>query len=57
MDPGDDLLSECLRQLKLGKEKEPDGHSWQDKPLHGMYHRRREQVAEFKKTYQWPEKA
>ncbi len=39
MAPCDNLRSECLKQEKpIRKEKEPVGLSWQDKPLHGMYH-------------------
>ena len=38
MTPTDDLLSECLRQLKPSMEEEPKELSWKDKRLHGMYH-------------------
>ena len=56
MAPTDVLLSEHLRKLKPSME-EPEGLSWTDKPLHAMYHRQIEEVAEIRKTYQWLEKA
>ena len=52
------LLNECLRQLKPSMEEEPEGLSWTDKPLHGMYHHQIEEVAEkqtSRKTYLIPE--
>ncbi|TWW69211.1 hypothetical protein D4764_18G0000170 [Takifugu flavidus] len=55
--PTDLLLSECLRQQKPTKEEEPEGLSWKDKPMHGMYHRQIEEVADIEKTYQWVTKA
>ena len=57
MAPNDQLLSECLRQQKPSRDEEPEGPSWKDKPLHGMYHRQIEEVADMEKTYQWLEKA
>ncbi|TWW65015.1 hypothetical protein D4764_22G0006620 [Takifugu flavidus] len=57
MAPTDPLLSECLRQQKPTKEEEPEGLSWKDKPLHGIYHRQIEKVADIEKTYQWLTKA
>ncbi|TWW67382.1 hypothetical protein D4764_02G0004230 [Takifugu flavidus] len=57
MAPTDPLLSECLRQQKPTKEEEPEGLSWKDKPMHGMYHRQIEEVADIEKTYQWLTKA
>ncbi|TWW61002.1 hypothetical protein D4764_05G0010920 [Takifugu flavidus] len=57
MAPSDPLLSECLRQQKPTKEEEPEGLSWKDKPMHGMYHRQIEEVADIEKTYQWLTKA
>ncbi|TWW77705.1 hypothetical protein D4764_12G0010950 [Takifugu flavidus] len=57
MAPTDPLLSECLRQQKPTKEEEPEGLSWKDKPLHGMYHQQIEEVADIEKTYQWLTKA
>ncbi|TWW75426.1 hypothetical protein D4764_13G0000880 [Takifugu flavidus] len=45
MAPTDQLLSECLRQQKPTKEEEPEGLSWKDKPLHGIYHRQIEEFA------------
>ena len=57
MVPTDVLLSKCLRQLKPSIEEEPEGSSWSDKPLYGMYHRQIEEVADIRKTYQWLEKA
>ena len=56
MAPRDDLLSECLRQLKPSMEEEPQGQSWKDKSLHGIYHRQIEEVTGIGKTYQWLEK-
>ncbi|TWW76598.1 hypothetical protein D4764_13G0012600 [Takifugu flavidus] len=53
MAPTDPLLSECLRQQKPTKEEEPERLSWKDKPIHGMYHRQIEEVADIEKTYQW----
>ncbi|TWW64337.1 Tetraspanin-9 [Takifugu flavidus] len=53
MAPTDQLLSKCLRQQKPSKEEEPEGLSWKDKPMHGMYHRQIEEVADIEKTYQW----
>ena len=38
-------------------EEEPEGSSRTDKPLHGMYYRQIEEVADFGKSYQWVEKA
>ncbi len=53
-----DLLSECFRQEKpIREEEEPVGLSWQDKPLHSMYHRQIEEVADIGKSYQWLERA
>ena len=57
MAPSDDLLGECLRQQKPRKEEELGGLSWEDKPLHGMYHRQIEGVTDIEKTYQWLEMA
>ncbi|TWW67217.1 hypothetical protein D4764_02G0002580 [Takifugu flavidus] len=57
MAPTDPLLSECLRQQKPIKEEEPEGLSWKGKPMHGMYHRQIEEVADIEKTYQWLTKA
>lgn len=57
MAPNDELLNECLRQQKPNKEEGPEEPSWKDKPLHGMYHRQIEEVADIEKTYQWLEKA
>ncbi|XP_024121103.1 uncharacterized protein LOC112142083 [Oryzias melastigma] len=34
-----------------------DRASWEDKPLHGMYHRTITDVADIKKSYQWLERA
>uniref|UniRef100_A0A3B5PPD0 Reverse transcriptase domain-containing protein n=1 Tax=Xiphophorus maculatus TaxID=8083 RepID=A0A3B5PPD0_XIPMA len=52
----DNVLSEYLRQQ--GTEVEvPEIPSWQDKPLHGMYHQQITQVADISKSYQWLEKA
>ncbi|TWW77408.1 Cytoplasmic dynein 2 heavy chain 1 [Takifugu flavidus] len=45
------------RQQKPTKEEEPEGLSWKDKPMHGMYHRQIEEVADIEKTYQWLTKA
>ena len=57
MAPSDDLLSECLWQLKPSMEEEPEGLSWTDKPLHSMYYSKIEEVADIGKTYQCLEKA
>ena len=57
MAPNDQLLSECLRQQKPSRDEEPEGPSWKDKPLHGMYHRQMKEVSDMEKTYQWMEKA
>ena len=54
--PKDGMLCEQLRQQKLNNAEE-DGPSWRDKPLHGMYHHQTEEVADVRKSYQWPEKA
>lgn len=54
--PADEVLRECLRQW--GPEEEVlEGPSWQDKPLHGAYHRNITEVADIKKSYQWLERA
>ena len=37
--------------------EEEEQTTWRDKPLHGMYHRQIEEVADIEKTYQWLEKA
>ena len=50
MAPTDDLLRECLRQLKPSMEEEPEELSRTDKPLHGMYHRQIEEVADIGKN-------
>ncbi|TWW76590.1 hypothetical protein D4764_13G0012520 [Takifugu flavidus] len=50
----DPLLRECLRPTK---EEEPEGLSWKDKPVQGMYHRQIEEVADIEKTHQWLTKA
>ena len=52
MAPTDVLLCECLRQLKHSMEEEPEGLSWMNKNLHGMYHCQIEEVADIGKTYQ-----
>ncbi|KAM9816571.1 carbohydrate sulfotransferase 6 isoform X4 [Syngnathus typhle] len=52
----DDVLSECLRQWQT-EEEWLETPSWEDKPLHGMYHRQISEVAYVKKSYQWLEKA
>ncbi len=58
MAPKDEGLSEHLRQQKPESEdKEDEEPSWRDKPLHGVYHRQIEEVADIKKSYQWLEKA
>ena len=57
MAPKDELLSEYLRQQKPDDAEEEEEPSWRDKPLHGMYHRQIEEVADIKKSYQWLEKA
>ena len=54
--PTDDVLSECLRQWGTEDEVQEEP-SWQDKPLHGMYHRNITEVADLKKSYQWLERA
>ena len=54
--PTHDVLSECLRQWGTEDEVQ-EGPSWQDKPLHGMYHRNITEVADIRKTYQWIERA
>uniref|UniRef100_A0A3Q4B243 Uncharacterized protein n=1 Tax=Mola mola TaxID=94237 RepID=A0A3Q4B243_MOLML len=47
MAPNDDLLRDCLRQQKHSEEKEEEERtSWRDKPLHEMYHRQIEEVAD-----------
>lgn len=56
--PQDELFQECLRQLKTeGDEREEQELSWMTNPLHGMCHRRTEEVPDIKKFYQWLEKA
>ncbi|CAL9694852.1 unnamed protein product [Knipowitschia caucasica] len=52
----DDVLSECLRQWR-DEEVLEESPSWENKPLHGMYHRSITEVADLKKSYQWLEKA
>ncbi|TKS64906.1 N-lysine methyltransferase KMT5A [Collichthys lucidus] len=58
MAPMDELPSECLRQQnpEEGAEEE-EQTTWRDKPLHGMYHRQIEEVADIKKSYQWLDNA
>ncbi|XP_078791071.1 uncharacterized protein LOC111949134 [Oryzias latipes] len=51
------LLSECLRQWRAEDAVLGDRSSWEDKPLHGMYHRTITEVADIKKSYQWLERA
>lgn len=53
----DKMLTECLRIQRPGEEEEHGDTSWQDKPLHSMYHQSIEEVADFRKSYQWLEKA
>uniref|UniRef100_A0A7N8XHF5 Reverse transcriptase domain-containing protein n=1 Tax=Mastacembelus armatus TaxID=205130 RepID=A0A7N8XHF5_9TELE len=57
MAPSDGILSEYLRQQKPDAEDEEQEPSWQDKPLHGMYHRQIQEVADIEKSYRWLEKA
>ncbi|XP_015259534.1 PREDICTED: protein NLRC3-like [Cyprinodon variegatus] len=59
MAPKDKWLGEYLRQEKTESEdkKEEGEPSWRDKPLHGVYHRQIEEVADIKKSYLWLEKA
>ena len=52
-----EVLSEYLRQQKPDEEEEHVEPSWEDKPLHGMYHRQIKEVADIRKSYQWLEKA
>ena len=56
MAPADDLLSECLTQLKPMMEEAPEEQSWKDKPVHGMHRRQTEEVADTGKPYQRLEK-
>ncbi|XP_051916213.1 uncharacterized protein LOC127597287 isoform X2 [Hippocampus zosterae] len=55
--PTDDVLRECLRQWGTEDEALEEGPSWEDKGLHGMYHRTITEVADLKKSYQWLERA
>ncbi|KAK7886240.1 hypothetical protein WMY93_025861 [Mugilogobius chulae] len=55
--PTDGVLSECLRQWGTDDEVLEEEPSWEDKPLHGMYHRNITEVADLKKSYQWLERA
>uniref|UniRef100_A0A3B3HW39 Reverse transcriptase domain-containing protein n=1 Tax=Oryzias latipes TaxID=8090 RepID=A0A3B3HW39_ORYLA len=55
--PNDSVLSECLRQWRAEDTVLEDRSSWEDKPLHGMYHRTITEVADIKKSYQWLERA
>ena len=58
MAPSDELLSECLRQLKPRRwEEEQEEPPWKDKPLHRMYHQQIEEVIDIKKFFQLVEKA
>ncbi|KAF7643929.1 hypothetical protein LDENG_00230900 [Lucifuga dentata] len=57
MAPQDKPLSEYLRQQKTEGDEEQEETSWKTKPLHGMYHRQIEGVADIMKSYQWLEKA
>ncbi len=57
MAPKDELLCEYLRQQKPENAEEEDEPSWKTKPLHGMYHRQIEEVADVKKSRKWLEKA
>lgn len=41
----------------MRRKKKRDGPSWRDKPLHGMYPRQTEEVADIENTYQWLENA
>ena len=42
----------------MGTEDEvQEEPSWQDKPLHGMYHRNITEVTDTRKSYQWLERA
>uniref|UniRef100_A0AAV2MRB2 Uncharacterized protein n=1 Tax=Knipowitschia caucasica TaxID=637954 RepID=A0AAV2MRB2_KNICA len=52
----DDILCECRRQWRDEEVLEVNP-SWEDKPLHGMYHRSIAEVADLKKSYQWLERA
>uniref|UniRef100_A0A3B3HR86 Carbohydrate sulfotransferase n=1 Tax=Oryzias latipes TaxID=8090 RepID=A0A3B3HR86_ORYLA len=51
------LLSKCLRQWRVEDTMLEDRSSWEDKPLHGMYHWTITEVADIKKSYQWLERA
>ncbi|KAK7906619.1 hypothetical protein WMY93_015231 [Mugilogobius chulae] len=55
--PTDGVLSECLRQWGTDDEVLEEEPSWEDKPLHGTYHRNITEVADLKISYQWLERA
>lgn len=47
-----ELLSECLRQLKPNESTEKEEQTtWREKPLPGMYYRQIEEVADIEKTF------
>lgn len=45
MAPHDDLLSKSIGKQKPNEQEEEDEPSWKEKPLHGVYHRQIEEVA------------
>uniref|UniRef100_A0A8C4WGB1 Reverse transcriptase domain-containing protein n=1 Tax=Gopherus evgoodei TaxID=1825980 RepID=A0A8C4WGB1_9SAUR len=55
--PKDELLRECLRQQQTWEEDQAEEVPWQDKILHGMYHRQIAEVADIGKSYQRLERA
>ena len=57
MATSDELVSECLRQLKpRGGEEAEEEQSWKDKPLHCIYNWQIEEVAKINQSCQWLEK-
>ncbi|XP_051929435.1 uncharacterized protein LOC127605701 [Hippocampus zosterae] len=50
-------MDDVLRQRGTEDEALVEGPSWEDKSLHGMYHRTITEVADLKKSYQWLERA
>ena len=51
------ILRLILEEEKKKEEEEEQEPSWKDRPLHGMYHRQIEGVADIEKSYQWLDKA
>ena len=57
MNDGEQVSSQVQHpEIEIVQEEEGEEPSWKDKPLHSMYHKQIEEVADIEKSYQWLEK-